>query len=54
MESGKQILELIKKRTHLGTFEIKEDAIVARLLAEKKYYGEFAPQKDLFEKYGIK
>ena len=31
----------------------KEDAIRARLKAELKYYGEFAPQKHLFEKYGI-
>lgn len=31
----------------------KEGAIVARLKAELEYYGEFAPQKHLFEKYGI-
>lgn len=31
----------------------KEDAIKARLEAEKKYFGEFAPQKHLFKKYGI-
>lgn len=31
----------------------KNDAIKARLQAEKKYYGEFAPQKHLFEQYGI-
>lgn len=30
-----------------------DDCIVARLIAEKKYYGEFAPQKHLFEKYQI-
>lgn len=31
----------------------KEDAIRARLNAELKYYKEFAPQKHLFEKYGV-
>ena len=29
------------------------DVIKMRLLAEKKYFGEFSPQKNLFEKYGI-
>ena len=32
----------------------KEEAIKARLEAEAKYFGEFAPQRDLFEKYDIK
>lgn len=32
----------------------KEDAIKARLMAEAKYYGNFAPQRHLFEQYGIK
>lgn len=32
----------------------KHDAILARLKAELKYYGEFAPQRHLFEQYGIK
>lgn len=31
----------------------KEEAIIARLNAEVKYYGDFAPQKHLFEQYGI-
>lgn len=31
----------------------KEDCIIARLIAEKKYFGEFAPQRNLFEKYNI-
>lgn len=30
-----------------------EEAIVARLKAEKEYFAEFAPQKILFEEYGI-
>ena len=38
----------------LGTFLNKEDAIIARLQAELKYFGEFAPQRHLFEKYKIK
>ena len=42
-----------KKKIHLGTFTNLDDAIIARLKAEKKYFGEFAPQKDLFEKYRI-
>ena len=29
------------------------DAVVARLRAEIKYFGEFAPQQHLFEEYGI-
>lgn len=31
----------------------KEEAIKARLEAEAKYYGKFAPQQHLFEQYGI-
>jgi hypothetical protein len=38
----------------LGFFTDKTDAIVARLNAELKYFGkEFAPQRHLFEQYGI-
>lgn len=37
----------------LGVYENKYDAIVVRLQAEEKYYGEFAPQRHLFEQYGI-
>lgn len=37
----------------IGYFTNKEDAIKARLEAEVKYYGEFAPQRHLFEEYGI-
>lgn len=43
------------KRIHLGYFDNKRDAIITRLMAELKYYGtEFAPQRHLFEEYGIK
>lgn len=31
----------------------KYDAIIARLVAEYKYYGQDAPQRHLFEEYGI-
>lgn len=41
------------KRINLGRFNDKIDAIKARLRAEIKYFGEFAPQKHLFKKYGI-
>lgn len=41
------------KRKYLGYFSNKEDAIKARLNAEVKYYGEFAPQQHLYAQYGI-
>ena len=41
------------KRIYLGRFDNKEDAIKRRLLAEREYFKEFAPQKHLFEEYGI-
>lgn len=44
----------IEKSITLGYFNNKEDAIRARLNAEVKYFGEFAPQKYLYEQYGIK
>ena len=37
----------------LGTHVDKTDAVRERLLAEHQYFGEFAPQKHLYEKYGI-
>ena len=42
-----------KKCVYLKYFDNKEDAIIARLNAEKIYYGEFSPQKHLFGKYNI-
>ena len=42
-----------KKRIYLGSYDNIIDAIKSRLCAEKKYYGEKAPQKHLFEKYDI-
>lgn len=43
-----------KERIILGFFDDKDKAIVARLQAETIYYKEFAPQRHLFEQYGIK
>lgn len=42
-----------KKEVLNKTFENFEDAVIARLQAEKEYFGEFAPQIHLFEEYGI-
>lgn len=37
----------------IGAYQNKEDAIKARLIEEKQLYKEYAPQKYLFEKYGV-
>jgi hypothetical protein len=42
-----------RKRIYLLTSKDKEEAIIARLKAEKEYFGDFSPQKHLFEQYGI-
>ena len=47
-------ISIDKKHTHLGGFNNKEEAIKVRLEAEAKYYGDFAPQRHLFERYEIK
>ena len=46
-------ININNKTKHLGSFKKKEDAIKARLEVEAKYFGEFAPQRHLFEQYGI-
>lgn len=46
-------IQVGSKKYNLGSFTNKDDAIKARLKAEIKYFGEFAPQKDLFKKYGL-
>ena len=40
-------------RHNLGSFKNFDEAVKARLEAEKKYFKEFAPQKHLYKKYGI-
>ena len=40
-------------RHFLGRYSDKKDAIITRLLAEKKYYGDCAPQSHLFSEYNI-
>lgn len=54
-QSGKwaSLIKVNKKPIYVGFFNDKEDAIKARLNAEVKYFGEFAPQKHLYNKYGI-
>jgi hypothetical protein len=46
-------IQIDKKLTCVGSFDDFEEAVIARLKAEKEYYGEFAPQRHLFEQYGI-
>jgi hypothetical protein len=41
------------KNINLGYFDNIIDAIKARLDGEAKYFGDFAPQRHLFEEYGI-
>lgn len=53
MSKWQSYIEINKNKIHIGYFVDKNDAIVARLQAEAKYYGEFAPQKHLFNEYGI-
>lgn len=54
-EAGKWYaqIDIKNKRIHLGSFNNKNDAIIARLKAELKYLGDSAPQKYLFEQYKI-
>jgi hypothetical protein len=42
-----------RKRRHLGYYNTFEEAVIARLKAEKELFGEYAPQQHLFEQYGI-
>jgi hypothetical protein len=47
-------ISINKKSKNIGYFDDLQDAIITRLKAEKEFYKEFAPQKHLFEQYGIK
>lgn len=50
----KAFVYINSKRIWILSTKNKEDAIKARLQAEKDYYGiDFAPQRELFEKYNI-
>ena len=46
-------IECNKKKIQLGYTKDKEEAIKRRLEAEREMFGEFAPQRHLFEQYGI-
>ncbi|MPM14180.1 hypothetical protein SDC9_60540 [bioreactor metagenome] len=46
-------IKLNQKTIHLGEYESKTDAIIARLHGEREYFKEFAPQKHLYKQYGI-
>ena len=54
-QKGKWIarIRIDKKETCVYSGDSFEDAVVARLKAEKKYYGEFASQQHLYEQYNI-
>lgn len=42
-----------RKNKLLGMFDIFEDAVKSRLIAEKELFGEYSPQKHLYVDYGI-
>ena len=42
-----------RKDHFLGYFEDLDDAVFARLKAEKELFGEFSPQQHLFKQYGL-
>ena len=41
------------KRKELGKYKDFDQAVKIRLINEKKYFGEFAPQQHLYDQYGI-
>jgi len=49
----KAIIFINYKNISLGSYDKKEEAIRARLTAEKEYFGDFAPQRELFKQYGV-
>lgn len=52
-QTWKAGLQVNKKWKLHKNYKTKEEAIKARLKAEKEYFGEFAPQKHLFKEYGV-
>ncbi len=42
-----------RKNNYLGAFSNFEDAVRARLKAEKELFGEYSSQKHLYEQYGV-
>lgn len=46
-------IQINYKQKNLGIYENINDAIIARLNAEFELFGKFAPQRNLFEQYGI-
>ena len=47
------LIKVDHKDKRLGTFKTFDEAVYARLVAEKEYFGEYAPQRVLWEQYGI-
>lgn len=47
------VIKYCGKKYFLGRYVDKIDAIIARLSAEKKFYGDLAPQFELFFEYNI-
>lgn len=52
-QKWRSYIKVDNRQKRIGDFENKEGAIKARLEAEAKYFGEFAPQRHLFEQYKI-
>lgn len=46
-------ININKRMKYIGSYDTEQSALIARLKAEKEYYGDFAPQKNLFNQYGI-
>lgn len=46
-------ININKKCTVIGIYNTFDEAVKSRLEAEKRYYGEFSPQKRLWKQYGI-
>lgn len=46
-------ISINNKETYIGVFDSFNEAVLTRLKLELKYYGEFAPNKDLYIKHGL-